>query len=456
MMKYSVLLILIFVQSAFAKNYLDENLKIMKWNGIDVIWLEDDQYPTYNVSVYFHAGAVEDKKGKYGQTDLMFSQLTSGTTRYSKKQIVDSLEFYGASYGANVTHEYSTFTVAGLVKDMEPTMKMICHSFKNATYPVSEFKKVKKRILTGMKNLVTNHSALANRVFREVSLEKTAYVHPVSGTSKSIKALTAKDLHDKLVFFNKNVKKRIYIKGPKAITSLEKIFTKDCQWSGNASYESKLTPVSKKAIANNTVYLVPVPKANQAQIRIGRYLTKEESTQKHELKSLASKHMGGGFTSRLMQELRQKRGLTYSAGAYASSQKVYGRSGISTFTKNETLVDTFKVIEEVIKKESTDITKEHFDHIKRFIRGNYLFGLESTSSFLDTLLFFDHTGRSYDDIYKFPKRIDKISKDELQNMVDQIFNWNKQIKLVLGSKKLKKQLEKNGFTVKVLNYKDYL
>ena len=446
---------ILFSQNLWATNYLDDNLNTMNWNGIDVVWLEDDQYPTYYLSVYFHAGAVEDAKGKAGQTDMMFNQLTSGTTRYSKQEIVNELEFFGASYGANVTHEYSTFSVNGLVKDMIPTMKMICHSFSNATYPVSEFKKTKKRILTSYKNLVTNHSALANRVFREVSLKKTAYKNPVSGTMKSIKAIKARDLHDKLLFFNKKVKKRIYIKGPKSIKALKNVFAKDCRWGG-ADYVTKLTKVTKKPVANNTVYLVPVPKANQAQIRVGRYLTYGESQKEHELKSLASKYMGGGFTSRLMQELRVKRGLTYSAGAYASTQKTYGRSGISTFTKNKTLADTLKVIEEVITKESKSVEEGNFKHIKRFIKGNYLFGLESTSSFLETLLFFDHAGRDYEDIYKFPARIDEIKKNDLQDMIGKIYNWNSQTKLILGNKKLKKQLEKNGYTVKVLNYKNFL
>lgn len=455
-MKHILLVLIIFFsQNSQAKNYLDENLSTMNWNGIDVVWLEDDQYPTYFVNIYFYDGAVDDAKGKSGQTQMMFNQLTSGTTRYNKQEIVDALEFYGASYGANVTHEYSTFSVNGLVKDMIPTMKMICHTFKNATYPVSEFKKTKKRILTSYKNMVTHHSALANRIFRQLSLRSTAYNNPVSGTMKSLRAMKAKDLHDKLLFYNKHVKKRIYIKGPKNITSLKNVFAKDCQW-GASDYIANLKKVTKEPVSTKLVYLVPIPKANQAQIRIGRYLTYKESHANYELKSLGSKYMGGGFTSRLMQELRVKRGLTYSVGAYASSQKTYGRSGISTFTKNKTLAETLKVINEVIEKESKTIEEGNFQHVKRFIKGNYLFGLESTSSFLETLLFFDHIGRNYDEIYKFPERIDQIKKSDLQKMIGELFNWNKQTKLVLGNKKLKKQLEKNGYTVKVLNYKDYL
>lgn len=448
---------LLFVSNfAFAGNYLDNNLNKLNWNGIDVIWLEDDSYPTYYVSVYFHAGALSDKKGKYGETELMFNQLTSGTTRYATRQeIVDKLEYFGASYGASVTHEYSTYTIAGLAKDMLPITKMICHTFKNASYPVNEFKKTKKRILTGLQNLVTNHGALANRVFREVSLADTAYKNPVSGTMKSIKKITAKDLHDKLLFFNKEVKKRIYIKGPKSVLSLKNVFEKDCGWGGT-DYVQENKVVKSKPSLNNTVYLVPVPKANQAQIRVGRYLTQDESIKDHEVKSLASKYLGGGFTSRLMQELRVKRGLTYSAGAYASSQQAYGRSGISTFTKNTTITETLKTVKEVIDNEKKEVSDANFQHIKRFIKGNYLFGLESTKAFLETLLFFDHAGRKYEEIYQFPKRIDAITKDQLRGMLGQLYDWDIQTKVIVGSKSLKKSLEKSGYQVKILNYKKFL
>jgi zinc protease len=201
---------------------------------------------------------------------------------------------------------------------------------------------------------------------------------------------------------------------------------------------------------------VPVPRANQAQIRFGRYITKDESHTAYELQSLAARHMGGGFTSRLMQELRVKRGLTYSVGAYISSQAAYGRSGITTFTKNETLVETFNVTKDVINKESIEIEEENFKHIKRFIKGNYLLGLESTSAFLETLLFFDHIGRDYKEIYQFANKIDQIKSEDMQKLIAQIFGFENQIRLVVGDKNLDKQLAKAGYKVKVLNYNDYL
>lgn len=441
--------------NAFAGNYLDDNLRKFNWNGIDVIWLEDNQYPTYTFNVYFDAGASLDDPRKLGETELAFNQLIAGTTRYKQKEILDALEFYGAGFGASVTHEYSTYSVGGLVKDMVPTMKMICHMFSEATYPKSEIDKTKKRILTGLKNLVTNHGSLANRVFREVSLEGTPFEKPVSGTMSTINRISGKDLANKLKFFNEKVKKRIYISGPSSVKAIKDVVINDCKWS-SGEFSQKSFEVAESKNNNKHIFLVPVPDANQAQIRIGRALTTKEASENQELNGFAAKFIGGGFTSQLMRELRVKRGLTYSAGAYSSSQKNYGRSGINTFTKNKTIVETLKVIEETIEKNSKNIETPLFEHSKRFVKGSYLFGLESTHEFLNNLIFFDHIGRDYSEIYKYQERINSITSDKLAEYVDKLFNTNKQTILILGDKGLLTPLKKAGYKVKILNYKKYL
>ena len=452
-----LLLITLFMTSAFAGNYIEENLKKYSWNDVEVSWLEDSAFPTYNITFYFHEGALSEQKNKTGLTEMMFGEMTSGTTRYSRAEILDILEFYGTSFGANVTHEYSTFSLSGLVKDLAPSLKMVCHLFKNATFPVKEFNKTKKRAESGLKNLVNNHGAMASRIFREVSLKETPYSMPVGGTLKSINRMTARDLHSRLKVMNNEVKKKIYIKAPKGIVGIEKIISNDCGWNGKEQTkvmaQGSVAPSTKK---KNQIYFVSVPKANQAQIRIGTFLSSEESHKDHTLNELASRYMGGGFTSVLMQELRVKRGLTYSAGAYSSSQNTYGRTGINTFTKNETIVETLKVIQEVIERESKNIPADNFVYLKQFLKGSYLFGLESSTAFLKNLLFFDHTGRPYSDIYKFPSQVDKITKGEAQNKIAKTFDWNYQTKLVLGNKKLIKVLKKAGYEVVVLKYTNYL
>ena len=213
---YSLCLGLILSQSA-AANYLDDNLRKLNWNGVEVVWIEDNQYPTYDVTVYFYDGALSDNSKRYGETELMLDQITAGTLRYTQKQIANHLEFFGASYGGSVTHEFSTYSISGLVKDIVPTVKKVCHIFTNATFPKKELAKTKRRIVTSLNNIVTSHSSLANRAFRKISLNGTPYANPVSGTLKSIKRIKQKHLLARLKHFNTKVKKRIYIKGPSGI-----------------------------------------------------------------------------------------------------------------------------------------------------------------------------------------------------------------------------------------------
>ena len=152
----------------------------LDWNGIEVSWIEDDSVPTYSVQVYFSDGALSDARSKGGETSLMFSSLSAGTNRFTQKEIKDNLEYYGISYGSTVFHEYSTFSFSGLNKDLLQVTKKICHMFADSIFPKNEIRASKRRILSGFQNLVTNHSELADRALRKLTLRSTEFEIPTN------------------------------------------------------------------------------------------------------------------------------------------------------------------------------------------------------------------------------------------------------------------------------------
>jgi zinc protease len=455
MKKLLLLLCLLSLSQVSQGNYIDDNLKKLSWNGIEVVWLEDNSLPTYDFSIYFKEGAFGDAKGKYGETQLMFDQLSSGTSKYKQRDILEKLEFFGSSIDSSITHEFSSVNVSGLVKDMKPTLEMMCHLFNSATFPQKKLDTYKARLKSSITNIVTKHSALANLIFRYESLKGSGYENPVKGNLKSINNITRSDLVTRLKHFNSNVVKRIYIKGPSEVLNAESIVTQDCKWKKTAFD----LPLNKVAVTTGRpeILFVSIPEANQAQIRVGRIMnTSEVSQSNHELKSYSSTFLGGGFTSRLVQRLRVDKGLTYSAGSYVSEQRSYGRSGISTFTKSESIIEMLSSIQEVLKESTQKVSKANFDMSKRHIKGNYLLSLESTSDFLQNLQYFDHIGRNYSEIYKFTERIDRVTQKDLTSTIDSIFNWDNQVKLILGNKNLIKKIKKAGYKVKEIDYKNYL
>ena len=131
------------------------------------------------------------------------------------KEIKENLEFYGASFGGSVVHEYTTLSMSGLVKDMVPTLKQACHLVKDATFPKDELRKIKGLKINGLKNMINSHSAIADRAFRKLSLKGTPVENPTEGTVRSIKRIKSTHLKKKLSYFREKVKREFIFQAKK-------------------------------------------------------------------------------------------------------------------------------------------------------------------------------------------------------------------------------------------------
>ena len=157
---------------------------------------------------------------------------------------------------------------------------------------------------------------------------------------------------------------------------------------------SKKCRVPRKSFYQPKIHLVTVPKANQARVILGRFMNKNES-QNHALNLVASEYLGGGFSSRLNEEIRVNRNLTYSIWSKISGQKYYGRSIIATFTKNETIREIIGGIRGVIEQvQQGKSSKEAFIRSQSSLSGSHPFKFERLGAFLGNLIEKDHLGKA--------------------------------------------------------------
>lgn len=452
-MKY-LLIAFALINTAAAKESFLDSVTRTQWDigkeKVDVVWIEDDKFPKFTASVYFQDGALSDTVA--GETQLAFDQLSAGTSKQGQREIAEFFDFYGANLRHNVTHEYSVFTVQALTRDIKPVMGKVCELFNDAQYPKNELNSYLSRAKSRLKNLVTSHAALADRVFRKISLAQTPYAEPVEGTLESYDKINSELLKKRLQSLNK-ARKVLYIAGPSDVKEIREVLSKNCSWTN----ETKITKreVSKPQ-AHSAIYLVDVPGANQAQIRIGRHLTSSEFENKYDQFQFMSGFLGGGFTSKLVQELRVKRGLTYSAGAYVSMQRDYGRAGLITFSKNETASEAISIIRDVLSDvASGKFEEKEFIHQKNHQIGGYAFGFEETNAFLGQVMLYDHQGRDLQELVNFPVIIGKMSQSELSSAAMETFPWDRLTIVVVGDKSLAKSLSRIR-PVRVVKYQDYL
>ncbi|MBH47835.1 MAG: hypothetical protein CME71_06655 [Halobacteriovorax sp.] len=452
----STLIFASFLVTSLSAKELASKVHKLNWDGLEVVWVEDDRFPTYDLSVYFADGALSDNPNRKGESQAALGLLTTGTNRYKQKELVDHLEFFGVSHGPYVTHEYSLYNVSGLVKDSIPTFKRLCHMFTDATYPKREVDREIKRAKDALTNMVSDPGSLASRAFRELSLAGTPYAYPVEGKLRDLSRLSPGHLKDKLEYFNQKVAKRVYVTGPKQILKIKEILNNECGWKGkDASFKREITFTKEFSSKDPEIFLVSVPGSNQAQVRIGRFLS-EELVQPREAVELLSTYLGGGFTSLLMRELRSSRGLVYSAGAFAAGQKSYGRAAIQTSTKNESAAALLGVVKELlVELKEGKIRDNIFAISKGRLMGSYPFRFEKSSDFLQQLIYLDHVGVNYQRFLDFPDYLSKVDEAEMAKWGGQIFDWNKQTIVILGDKSLAKKLSEFG-KVTVVGYKDFL
>lgn len=431
-------------------NFLS-SVKRTKIGEYEVVWLEDKKFPSFVASIYFNDGALRDSVE--GLTQVTFDQLSSGTSKENEKELAEYFDFYGASINHSVTHEYSIFTMRGLTKDIDPVVGKVCELFNDAQYPQFELDSYIARKKSNLRNLVTSHSSLADRIFRNLSLSGTPFNTDVDGNLKSLDKIKATDLKSRLTQMGK-AKKTIYLAGPSEVKKVAEVISKNCKWS----QETEITPVQiSKPKEQTAIYLVPVPGANQAQIRIGRYLNREEASGKEDQFQFLSGFLGGGFTSKLIQELRVKRGLTYSAGAYVSMQRDYGRAGVVTFSKNETTSEVVALIRNIFSEmeHPQRIDEKEFKHQQSHQIGGHAFDFEQVNSLLARIISYDHQKKDLSEMLNFPDKVAKFTPAILSRSSKEVYPWEKMTIVIVGDESLVKSLAKIR-PVKIIDYKKFL
>jgi predicted Zn-dependent peptidase len=314
-------------------------------NGLKLMIVEQHELPLADFVLVVGGGGTMDPVKKDGAANLTASMLTEGTTSRNSLQIADQIAYLGVGLNAGSNWDASTVSLHTPISQLDSALALFSDVVLHPAFSSEDFERVRKNRLTSLVQLKDRPTAIADQAYASI-LYGTGhpYGHNLIGTEASVTAMTTADLQS---FYRSNFvpnNATLIIVGDVKVADIEKrITSKFGSWQRGAVTPATFGDAPKAGAT--TVYLIDKPGAAQSSFRIGS-IGVPRSTKDYFALNVMNTILGGSFTSRLMQNLRETHGYTYgarsrfdmrqSAGPFTASAEVVAAktdSGLVEFMK---------------------------------------------------------------------------------------------------------------------------
>jgi zinc protease len=350
-------------------------------NGIQLMLMEYRRAPTLSVEALFPGGASGDPVEKAGVAAMTADLLKRGTSSRTAIQIAEEIDFLGGSLNAGAGDDSLTVSLSVLSKDADAGLNLLADVIRRSVFPPEEIERERQLALAGLQSLPDSPEETATRVATETVFRGHPY--GVFRTIASVKRITRDDLLRYYQRFIVPDRLTIIAVGSFQIPQMiEKLRARFEDWtpSGSAAptvAEARPTP--------RQLVLIDKPDATQTQVRLIRPAFRRNHPDFFAAE-LADAMLGGGFTSRLVDEIRVNRSLTYGIGSRFRLHKYGGFLAISTFTRIETTRAMLDALNGVLKRTAErGFTSEELQKVKSYLAGMFALGLQTPDALADIL-----------------------------------------------------------------------
>jgi len=283
-------------------------------NGLPVWIIESHEVPLVQLNLVFRSGSGEDPAGRYGVASLTADMLDEGAGDRSALEIADAIDGLGAVLTTASTFDASAIRLNVPVARLDEALAVMADVALRPAFPAADLERVRKDRLTSLLQVRDEPASLASiALARAIYGPDHRYGTPAMGTRTSIEALTAADLRAFHATHYVPANATLLVVGdvrPDAI--LPRLEQRFGTWAGVAP---ERTPLGTTRADARRIVLIDAPGTSQSQIRIGA-VGAARTTPDRAAIEVVNTLLGGTFTSRLNQNLRETHG--YSYGAYSA------------------------------------------------------------------------------------------------------------------------------------------
>lgn len=423
-------------------NITQANIEILEYetkNGIKVLYSQSENIPMIDIKITFDAGSNRDATLK-GLSMITHNLLDEGTSKMNSEEIASSFESTGAVFNTSVNKDKSSVSLRSLAdkKYLEPSLKTFLNILSDSIFPQHEVSLQKERTISSIIEDESDPSDISMNLFFKEVYKNYVYGTPTIGEKNTIKKISRKDvlnfylnnlnhLNAKIAIVSSLPKKDIILLSEKISKSLER---------ENIKKRENIVPLKKN---NKKNYVYKKINSEQAHIYIGGMSIKRGS--ENHLPLYVGNYIfgGSGFSARLMQELRVKRGYTYGVYSYIYPMKDIGPFVIGIETKSEQAQVSIQLIKKMLKDFCENgPSSEEIKHAKEAIINGFPLRVDSNSDILNYLSMINYYDLPIDYLDKFTENISRITKKDIITAFQEEIDYKNLTTLVVGNEKAKK------------------
>ncbi|OWU68943.1 zinc protease [Roseovarius sp. 22II1-1F6A] len=407
-----------------------ENVEEVTSDGGITAWLvTEPSIPFTALEIRFRGGTSLDPEGKPGAVNLMTALLEEGAGERSAQEFAAAREGLAASYAFDVGRDTLSVSARFLTENRDEAVDLLRSALIEPRFDQEALDRVRGQVLSIIASNATDPGEINSRAFNEAAFPDHPYALPVDGTVESVTALTRDDMlavKDRIM-----ARDRIYVSAVGDITAAE------------------LGPLLDRLLGDLPETGAPLPEHVDYALPGGVDVVEFDTPQS--VVSFAQPGItrddpdfipayimmeifsGGGFSSRLMEEVREKRGLTYGIGASLypmdNAELIIG----SVSSANDKVAETIEVIKAEWAKLAEDgITQEELDRAKTYLTGAYPLRFDGNGRIANILVGMQMTDLPIDYPETRNELVDAVTLEDINRVVDRIIEPERLHFVVVG------------------------
>ena len=382
----NVLKLIVLITAVTISTCANAAVKINHWqtaSGSDVYFVENHDLPIIDMAVNFPAGSARDTVATSGVAGVTRYMMTLGAAGMNEELITNKFADIGAVLGGELDADRAAFKLRTLTSESAKALETFNQILHKPDFPEAVLTREKVRIIAGINEAATQPESISNKAFMKALYGTHPYSLDESGEVDTITAIKRDDL---VAFYNQYYSAKsavIALIGDMTETQARAIAESTSAGLPQGAAVQKIAEVTLPTAANNQSINHP---ATQAHILLGYPGIKRGDADYWPLYVGNYILGGGGFVSRLTEEVREKRGLVYSVYSYFMPMAELGPFQIGLQTKKDQAGEALKVVNATVAKYiQSGPTEVELKAAKDNITGGFPMRIDSNGKILDYL-----------------------------------------------------------------------